>query len=206
MLFVGIWGCDDSYFSFLFILRGKFSYGVVSYFNRHILRLCGFHSLSCFLSSIGKLWADGCLRDLLVDSGVYAGNTAEHMLVGNEFIFVGGFTLVFEALQVLIIVAFIHWCRTFDYINQIPSTFWNALFEFHRSICDQTIETSVLLTKVEELFEDHVQPLIGKFRKWGCDASPTFKYWDMFLVAVQIMLSNVRAEREGDWSAHLMSS
>jgi hypothetical protein len=40
----------------------------------------------------------------------------------------------------------------------------------------------------------------GKFRKWGCDASPTFKYWDMFLVAVQIMLSNVRAEREGDWS------
>jgi hypothetical protein len=28
----------------------------------------------------------------------------------------------------------------------------------------------------------------------------------MFLVAVQIMLSNVRAEREDDWSAHLMSS
>jgi hypothetical protein len=71
--------------------------------------------------------------------------------------------------------------------------FWNALFEFHRSICDQTIEASVLLTKVEELFEDH-------------DASPTFKYWDMFLVAVQIMLSNVRAEREGYWSAHMMSS
>ena len=93
-----------------------------------------------------------------------------------------------------------HWCRTFDYIDQIPSAFWNALFEFHRGICDQTIETSVLLTKVEELFEDQVQPLIGKLRKWGCDAPPTFKYWDMFLVAIQIMLSNVRAEREGDWS------
>jgi hypothetical protein len=58
---------------------------------------------------------------------------------------------------------------------------------------DQTIETSVLLTKVEELFEGHVQPLIGKFRKWGCDASPTFKYWDMFLVAVQIMLCYIIA-------------
>ena len=102
--------------------------------------------------------------------------------------------------------AFIHWCRTFDYIDQTPSAFWNALFEFHRNICDKTIETSVLLIKVEELFEDHVQPLICKFRKWGCDASPTFKYWDMFLVAVQIMLSNVRAERERDLSAHLMSS
>jgi hypothetical protein len=73
--------------------------------------------------------------------------------------------------------AFIHWCRTFDYIDQTPSAFWNALFEFHRNIYDQMIETSVLLTKVEELFEDHVQPLICKFRKWGCDVSPTFKYW-----------------------------
>jgi hypothetical protein len=36
------------------------------------------------------------------------------------------------------------------------------------------------------------------------DKPPTFKYWDMFLVAIQIMLSNVRAEREGYWSAHLM--
>jgi hypothetical protein len=75
--------------------------------------------LSCFLSSIGKHWSDGCLRDLLVDSGVYAENTAEHMLVGKEFNRgVKGFTLVFEALQVLFIAAFIHWCRTFDYIDQ----------------------------------------------------------------------------------------
>ena len=57
--------------------------GRSEYFVRHILRLGGFHSLSCFLSSIGKLWADGCLRNLLVDSGVYAGNTAELMLVGK---------------------------------------------------------------------------------------------------------------------------
>ena len=64
----------------------------------------------------------------------------------------------------------------------------------------------MLLTKVKKNFEDQVQPLICNLRKWGCDASPTFKYWVMFLVAVQIMLSNVRAKREGDWSAHLMSS
>ena len=98
-----------------------------------------------------------------------------HLLVGKEFNRdIRGFTLVFEALKVLFIVAFIHWCLTFDYIDQMPSAFWNALFEFHRSICVQTIETSVLhfvLTKVEELFEDNVQPLIGKIRKWGCDVS-----------------------------------
>jgi hypothetical protein len=44
---------------------------------------------------------------------VYAGNTAELMLVGKEYNNdVRGFTLVFEALQVLFIAAFIHWCRT----------------------------------------------------------------------------------------------
>jgi hypothetical protein len=70
-----------------------------------------------YVFSIGKLWADGCLRDLLVDSGVYAGNTAEHMLVCKEFNGdVGGFTLVFEALQALFIAAFIHWCRTFSIV------------------------------------------------------------------------------------------
>ena len=53
--------------------------------------------MSCFLSSIGKLWADGGLRDLLVDSGVYDGNTAELMLVGKEFNRgVRGFTLVLK--------------------------------------------------------------------------------------------------------------
>ncbi|CAG2236797.1 unnamed protein product [Mytilus edulis] len=84
-------------------------------FNRHILRLGGFHSLSCFLASIGKLWA-------------------ELMLNGKEFNrAVRGFTLVFEALQVLFISAFIHWCRTFDYFDQIPSAFWNVLLEFHTS-------------------------------------------------------------------------
>ncbi|CAC5408764.1 unnamed protein product [Mytilus coruscus] len=170
-------------------------------FNRHILRLGGFHSLSCFLASIGKLWADGGLRDLLVDSGVYAGNTAELMLNGKEFNrAVRGFTLVFEALQVLFISAFIHWCRTFDYFDQIPSAFWNVLLEFHTSICDQTDQASDIKTRLEKLFEDHAASY-RYVQEWGHDTSPTFKYWDMFLVAVQIMLSNVRAEREGNWSA-----
>ncbi|CAG2205309.1 unnamed protein product [Mytilus edulis] len=54
-------------------------------FESHILRLGGFHTLSCFITSLGKLWADGGLRDLLVDSGVYAGSTAEQMLTGKQF-------------------------------------------------------------------------------------------------------------------------
>jgi hypothetical protein len=34
-----------------------------------------YNSITKFVSFRVKLWADGDLRDLLVDSGVYAGNT-----------------------------------------------------------------------------------------------------------------------------------
>jgi hypothetical protein len=48
--------------------------------------LGGFHSLSCFLSSIGKLWADDGLRDLLVDSGVYDGQRQINKYKRNQSI------------------------------------------------------------------------------------------------------------------------
>ena len=59
------------------------------------------------------LFQYGNFGPMAVDSGVYARNTAELMLVVKEFNRdVRGFTLVFEALQVLFIAAFIYWCRT----------------------------------------------------------------------------------------------
>jgi hypothetical protein len=51
--------------------------------NLHIVRLCGVHGLSIFIFVSSKLWADGGLHDLLVDSDVYAGNTVEQMLKGK---------------------------------------------------------------------------------------------------------------------------
>jgi hypothetical protein len=41
------------------------------------------HTLTCFITSIGKLWGDGGLADLLVGSGVYAACTVEQMLSGK---------------------------------------------------------------------------------------------------------------------------
>ena len=36
-------------------------------------------------------------------------------------------------------------------------------------------------------------PLMDDFRKWGCSESPTFKFWDMFLNAIEILLQNIRS-------------
>ncbi|CAC5356829.1 unnamed protein product [Mytilus coruscus] len=45
---------------------------------------------------------------------------------------------------------------------------------------------------------------MNEFREW-VSFSPTFRYWDMLLQALEIMLINIRAERNGLWSVHLHS-
>jgi hypothetical protein len=76
-------------------------------FQNHIIRLGGFHTLSCFITSIGKLWSDGGLADLLVDSGVYAACTVEQMLSGKQFNrAVRGLTLTYEAVMWLWLASF----------------------------------------------------------------------------------------------------
>jgi hypothetical protein len=100
----------------------------------HVLRLCGFHSLSTFIFALGKRWADGGLRDLLVDSDVYAGNTVEQILTGKQFNRnIRGFTFLFYSL-IIYIAAIIHWCRTCDHFEEIHDLFWNCLFDFHSNI------------------------------------------------------------------------
>jgi hypothetical protein len=41
--------------------------------------------LSCFIASIGKLWGDCGLKDILVDSSVYAAGTVDQMMCGKQF-------------------------------------------------------------------------------------------------------------------------
>jgi len=51
---------------------------------------------------IGKLWGDGGLRDLLVDSGVYAAATVDQMSCGKQLNrALRGLTLCYEALKSL---------------------------------------------------------------------------------------------------------
>ena len=77
-------------------------------FKVHIVRIGGFHTLSCFIAAIGELWEDCGLRDLLVDSDVYTGSTADLMLAGKQFHrAVRGLTLLYEALSQLLLSAFL---------------------------------------------------------------------------------------------------
>jgi hypothetical protein len=64
----------------LYAVSRQVKWSMPNVFRTHFLRLGGFHTLSCYIAYIGKLWADGGLRDLMVYSGVYAGCTVDQML------------------------------------------------------------------------------------------------------------------------------
>jgi hypothetical protein len=87
-------------------------------FKTHILRLGGFHTMSCFVASIGKLWGDSGLKDLLIESSVYAAGSVEQMMTGKQFnSAVRALPLVYEALSSLWLSAFFEWCRENDILT-----------------------------------------------------------------------------------------
>ena len=90
-------------------------------FKIYLVRIGGFHTLSCFIAAVGKLWGDDGLRDLLVDSDIYAGSTADFMLAGKQFHHaVRGLTLLYEALGQLLLSAFFDWCGKKENVSGIP--------------------------------------------------------------------------------------
>jgi len=82
-------------------------------FKYQILHLGGFHMLSCFIACIGKLWSDGGLSDLLVESRIYASCTVEQMLSGKQFNrAVRALTLASKSLMSLWLSICFDWCDT----------------------------------------------------------------------------------------------
>ncbi|CAC5392795.1 unnamed protein product [Mytilus coruscus] len=135
-----------------------------SEFKSHILRLGGFHTLSCFISSIGKIWGDGGLRDLLVDSGVYAAATVDRMLSGKQFNrAVRGLTLIYETLKTLWICSFFVWIRQQKCL-EIPESIFAGLTENHESFTSNG-RTFDMLQSLEKALNDDLGSKMNEFRE-----------------------------------------
>ncbi|MES9879249.1 MAG: hypothetical protein ABW185_00005 [Sedimenticola sp.] len=177
----------------------------------NVLRLGGFHGMCAFIASIGKLWAAGGLKDLLVDSDVYAENTVDQMLAGKQFFrAVRGITLAYECLMQFWLSSFLEWCASEKCPSQmdteIPHDVKQMLEAAHvsfGSIEADRRSSSDAVTLLHNAFQQHMFPLFDLFVEWACKESPTFRYWNMFLDAASIMLLNIRAERQGNWQMHL---
>ncbi|CAG2248790.1 unnamed protein product [Mytilus edulis] len=150
----------------LYAVAQQVKWSMPDVFHSHIIRLGGFHGLSCFIATVGKLWASAGLSDLLVDSGIYASNTVDQMLVGKQFNRgVRGLTLAYEALMVLLFKAFFNWCRDENRMKTIQPNVWKVFLDCHSSFAvPSTPQSTEDIEEFFNVFEEHILPLFEEFR------------------------------------------
>ncbi|VDI55671.1 Hypothetical predicted protein, partial [Mytilus galloprovincialis] len=115
--------------------------------------------------SMGKLWSEAGLKDLLVDSGVYAGTTAEQMLSGKQFNrAVRGLTLVYEALMHVLLSQFFQYCDLEDRLADVPKHLWSRMKEanlqFESSACSGNSQP---VDNLAETFTQYVTPVLTEY-------------------------------------------
>ena len=121
----------------LYAIAKQVGWAMPETFKMHIVRLGGFHTLSRFIASIGKLWGDCGLKDILVDSSVYAAGTVDQMMCGKQFNrAMRALILVYETLRSLWLSAFFQWCEDNGIVNPLPdpvrTDLYNIVFKFQK--------------------------------------------------------------------------
>ena len=168
------------------------------------MRIGRMHLNMALLASLGTLYGDGGLLQLLTDSEVYAEATARQMLQGKQYARgVRGIKLILEALLRILFSSVDAWMQRKGgmFISTECEEKLQALkeaFEAH------DVESAIRLS--EELERNHVdmiQKVISDYRQAGREKSETFAFWDSFLDGAYTLLHLLRAEREADFELHL---
>ena len=96
---------------------------------------------------------------------------------------------------------FFRWSVTEDRLNCVPKHVLDMIADIHAQFDHPNNRQRV--DDLVELFSDHIDSILSEFLNSACDKSPTFKLWFMLIQALQLILHNVKAEREGNWKLHL---
>ena len=167
------------------------------------MRLGGMHLAMAFIASIGKLYGDGGLQDILTSSGTYATASSIQMLQGKHYSRgVRALKLVNEAMMHLLLQSTERFAKerglpwvdheTIVLINNLDAAFKNGDPHTMRTICSQLENAMTALSNT-----------LITFREYGRKQSSTFSYWNSFLHACGILLRLLRADRQGDFLLHL---
>ena len=171
------------------------------------MRLGGMHLNMAYIASIGKLYGDGGLLSMLVDSDVYAPATARLMLEGKQVSRGNrGMKLVLEALYRLYQEAFWAWMQERDQTDLRRNDMDKLVKEIQQAFASGNRESARLLS--EQLESEHIatlQVLQREFTAAGRMQSATFAYWETFMQGVGTLLRLLRAERDGLFELHLIA-
>ena len=177
-----------------------------------VLRLGGMHIVLNFLSVIGKMFDNSGLEDLLVESGVYAPNTAAYLLKGkclNRGIC--AHKLVAEALERLCVECFEDWCNTNEkdpdveaVMIGVPVVEYDAATEAFKEGSTSEKKFSAV-TKLSNSLDPHMH-LMERFIEESSKKSKLFNFWMLYIKVVHILLNFIRVERERNWLLYLDSA
>lgn len=166
----------------------------------------GMHLLMSLFAGIGKLYGDAGLKNLLHESGVFAPETTNRMMLGKDFDrALYGLTLVYEVLSSRYLKHFLTWCL--ENGKQVPPEISNLLETFHQKSKEGNIqEISSIIAELAEPLENDLIPLLARFQEHGCASSSTFKFWDDFLNKVMMpLMLFLSSSKNGDWEVYQAS-
>ena len=163
----------------------------------------GMHITMAFLASIGKVFADGGLFDIITESGVYAEASARQMLQGKQLARgVRCIKLVSEALFRLFWTAMASWLD-----KQGQSLMTDAqeqlLQDIQHAFHGNDKASAMNLLKELETSLPDLKTKIQQFSESGIQQSETFKYWLHFIEGADLLLRMLRSERDANFELHL---
>lgn len=157
--------------------------------SKIIIRLGGFHLLMSYLGAIGQIMQGSGIKEVLAE--IYAVKSLEKMLNGHAYArAVRAHTLLQLTLAIIILKEVdIDYIMDVDLIINIENIL-NNTFSYNDIETDHEI-SGALLNKLNEKLKNYEE------------RGPTAKLWIQYFHMVSIAKEFSRAERMGDWKAHL---
>ena len=78
-------------------------------------------------------------------------------------------------------------------------SFWQHLIDLQSDICDGNDIQNAASQLNETIDVSAFKVLIEKFNEQSSDVSPTFRYWQMFLESIGLVLLDLQAGQLGKW-------
>lgn len=166
-----------------------------------VVRLGGFHIAENFMGTIGFFMKGGGIEELLAESGVCQGGTANKVIAGKDYYkMVRYHSIISESMIGLLWEAFEEWMRAeiypeniylYNYLHMLLNNLKIHDSQNSKLLCEQVKAQLLSLTTVWNHFKDSM--------------TVTGKYWCMYIDMVCILKEYIYAERVGDWMEHLNS-
>ena len=167
------------------------------------MRLGGMHLIMAYVASIGKLFGDEGLMDIMASSGLFATSSAAALLQGKHYARgLRGLRIVHEAMMHIFLASAESYAKTKG-LPWIDDETASLLKELDIGFQEQDKEVLKKVYRNAESRIPVVLDVLPQFKQDGKKQSATFAFWDSFLEAVAILLRLLRADGEADFPLHL---